>query len=461
MRNQHGAYRRQEPQRRGAVLVWFAILIFALLPIVALVVHTGMITLTRRQMQTAVNSAAVEGLRFRDAVPELWRTDTRTDLVECCDPPPEDENSSEYATWLDCARRWSAGRQVSMVFDDDLNPDNDDVLQLGAGPAIAFDDEVTDISLPGTDFKASRTIRSANIGVYDPQLEFNVSDERHGDMVSGQYVSEGCHQENGEYFRGDLLIDGDSDVNPFAQCFPDDHNVYDPSIGDDAFLVRLRRTDNNFGLDSVGNVSSSESPVPFLFGRGPFGDADFLSRRERGTIVRATAIAKAVAARTVGWYSSDVGYGLAPIWVRDTVWQAGGTIPLSDSDPSADAQFIIPNVQVVSLGEQLTSGPAIDIDTDPERVVAIFADIENAGRRVVGFGIGLVNSNSAIREVTPQSSAIGHMNVSASMINPNQELTESQWNEVFEEHAKFEPDSLQFDQDLEPLLAPARVRAIQ
>ena len=164
-----------------------------------LIVHLGMVTLTRRQMQTAVNSAAVEGLRLRDDGPPEWNdSPPPDDLIANCGARPT-EGTPEYKDWLDCARRWSANRQIAAVYDDNLNSDGVDTLRLGAGPIIAFDDESTDIALPGTNFKAARTIRSENISVYVPALELNKNNEQHGDMVSGQYNATGSHSEENDY----------------------------------------------------------------------------------------------------------------------------------------------------------------------------------------------------------------------------------------------------------------------
>ena len=60
-RPERGVRSHSSSRRRGVVLTWFAVLLFALLPLMMLIVHLGMVTLTRRQMQTAVNTAALEG----------------------------------------------------------------------------------------------------------------------------------------------------------------------------------------------------------------------------------------------------------------------------------------------------------------------------------------------------------------------------------------------------------------
>ena len=105
--------------RRGSILTWFAVFLFAALPFMALLVHLGMVTLTWRQMQTAVNTAAIEGLRFRD---ELSDADRRVQVQEL----------------------------VSALFDDDLDSSNGDTMQFGAGPDIEFDSN-SGIALPDAD----------------------------------------------------------------------------------------------------------------------------------------------------------------------------------------------------------------------------------------------------------------------------------------------------------------------
>ena len=52
--------------RGGYTLVFFAMLMFALMGLAALVIDIGFARLTQRQMQTAVDSAALEGLRWKD-----------------------------------------------------------------------------------------------------------------------------------------------------------------------------------------------------------------------------------------------------------------------------------------------------------------------------------------------------------------------------------------------------------
>ena len=55
--------------RAGYALVLFVMIFFGLMGLAALVIDMGFARLAQRQMQTAVDSAALEGLRWRDGVP--------------------------------------------------------------------------------------------------------------------------------------------------------------------------------------------------------------------------------------------------------------------------------------------------------------------------------------------------------------------------------------------------------
>ena len=61
--------RRRGPKRDGYVLVLVVMLLFGIFAMAALVIDIGFARHAQRQMQTAVDSAALEGLRFRDQVP--------------------------------------------------------------------------------------------------------------------------------------------------------------------------------------------------------------------------------------------------------------------------------------------------------------------------------------------------------------------------------------------------------
>ena len=94
------------------MLAQFALIVFAMLAVLTLVVDLGLVTLTRVQMQNVADAAALEGVRFRN---------TRED---------------GYAS--DCVRRIAARDLVRMTFDDDGDIDAGDARQFGAGPVWDF-----------------------------------------------------------------------------------------------------------------------------------------------------------------------------------------------------------------------------------------------------------------------------------------------------------------------------------
>ena len=71
--------RRRRADRAGYALVLFIMMFFGLMGLAALVIDMGFARLAQRQMQTAVDSAALEGLRWRDAqlqdFPQGWQQD--------------------------------------------------------------------------------------------------------------------------------------------------------------------------------------------------------------------------------------------------------------------------------------------------------------------------------------------------------------------------------------------------
>jgi hypothetical protein len=113
-------------RRGGYVLVLVALLLFGLMAMAALVIDLGFARLTQRQMQTAVDSAALEGLRGK----------------------VETEMPFAYSN-----RQTNASRILQFHFDDDLNPTNgDDGIdgsggQFGAGPLAGFTNGAGDPSL--------------------------------------------------------------------------------------------------------------------------------------------------------------------------------------------------------------------------------------------------------------------------------------------------------------------------
>jgi hypothetical protein len=253
---------------RGYVLIVVALLLPALLGLAALVIELGLARWTQRQMQTAVDGAALEGLAGRDG-PEL------PDL-----PPPEER------------RRGAAARHIQQVLDDDLNPDNGDPLAVGAGPRW----ELTG-GIPwshGT--YAAQTLTLPEVFVYDPEPALNLANAPEGDLVAGVFDAEADRRsrESADYLRADFA----------------------PTLdGDDAFLVRLRRTTEV--LDPARGQTGG--PIPFLWGQG-----SLLSplRRAQGISVRATGIAQGRRALAAGRSYPEQGVsGVTAVAATRPAWE--------------------------------------------------------------------------------------------------------------------------------------------
>lgn len=308
--------------RRGTVLVLFAIFLFVLLPLLALVIDMSLVSLTRRQMQSAVNAGALEGLRVRD-----------------------DDN---FPTHADKRER------VRLIVRETLR-------ESGAGPHVEYENG---IPLPGTDFQAGATVRAETLGPYVPaDLALNLNpddtplDDYTGDMAAGQYSSNASDHREGPVDDGanDPELDEPYERKDFktATSQTGTGNDYDAARPDDAFLVRLRRVS---GEVPVSGVSTVGPPVPFLFGRGPYGNADggpeLLNGRERGTHVRATAIASTVPALTVGSRdAADSRLGALNLQLNVTLLPSpSGTLPIG-GDLATNVQVLnLPVEQAISVG---------------------------------------------------------------------------------------------------------------
>jgi len=278
------------------MLAQFALIVFALFGVLSLVTDIGYVRLTQVEMQAAADSASLEGLRLRNS-----------DL------------SDGFAA--DCQRRIAARDVVRRTFADDVDPSTGETrVRSGAGPIIGFDAEGVG------DLNARQRI-TPEFAMYRPNLQLNQTTPsganlEYGDMVSGSFVYTIGSREDASYAR----LDGDfarSAIVPapdtgFAAC-PDTVPVdafgnptwpeppaSGPIVGpgDQAFLVRLRRTNDFGGLDNVDGVSTSGPALPLLLGRGTTilarQEGDSYSVRHHGITVRATSIANARPALRVG-----------------------------------------------------------------------------------------------------------------------------------------------------------------
>lgn len=254
---------REESPRSGTVLILFALLLIPLLGLLALGIDLGFAKLARRQLQTAADTASVEGLRWRDRLPP------GPDLEAL----GEDPTDPTLLTRQDEIRRRMARALVRNQFADDSGGTG-----AGAGPVAEFTDGIE----IGGGFRASAQYSPEDFERFIPEPELNLDDEAFGDMVAGTRIPGVTPDETDTYLRDDFAV----------------------APGGDAFLVRLRRTGEDFSGST--EVASSGPPLPFLFGRGALLRAEgadpqaILARRERGTRVRATSIADLRPALSVG-----------------------------------------------------------------------------------------------------------------------------------------------------------------
>ena len=285
------------------MLVQIALIAFALSGLLSLAIDIGYARLSQSQMQNAADSAALEGLRQRDAVRN-----------------PANGNPIAYAS--DCVRRAAANRMVHWTFDDDFDyASGDPDYQFGGGPVLGLDDGVTNLH-------ALQTVTVPDPHVYKPDLQMNQQNAVYGDMVSGRfcYTTDPVPSEGGTYELQDIVCTepqhatgtySRGDFNPnltvpglpatVNQCPAADEAPPNPfpaggtgnltGADDGAFLVRLRRSNDFQDMPNQmeEGVASSGPSLPLTFGKGTtiHGDdpsSDYSVRRD-GLTVRATAIA--------------------------------------------------------------------------------------------------------------------------------------------------------------------------
>jgi Flp pilus assembly protein TadG len=279
---------RRRHNRRGTVLVLFVLLIFGIMAIAGLAIDLGFVMQTRRTMQAAVNTAALEGLR---------------------NGPP------------------AASDMAHEVFRD---PNNQ--IVFGAGPNVVLEGG---IPLGDGGYLASQTIIQQSSQVWQPPaLNTNASAEQDGDIVPGQYVPDAINHNEG------------------VEGVPYQRYDFNPAVAadqQDAMLVRMRRTtEAQNGTLSPG--ATGGPPVPLLFSRGDplllYGGSTLLAT---GVPVRATAIARwslVSSVRSPVYYANPASPTqlllpialTVPFWTvgdqpaATTIWNAFGdaTNPLSD-----------------------------------------------------------------------------------------------------------------------------------
>jgi hypothetical protein len=430
---------------------------FVLMAVAALVLDVGFAIVTRRQMQTATDSAALEGLRWRDAVP---------------DPASADDT-----------RRRNARDLLQRVFLDQDPPQPDDHRNFGAGPVVGFSDEnAVDL---GDGFKASETLsvpvegadqgfNPAGYNPFDPDRPFQLngygtgesSNHRAGDMVSGTYQDGQPHTEAGDYSRQDFL--------------PDTAAPSNTTPAGDTFLVRMRRS--NEGQQADLGLSSGPS-VPYLFGRGSLLASQL---KGQGITVRAASIANARPVMSVGRHFSvgqDQFPGVTSFGLSYTYWKQfaqpksnppppGTTIAQAQPSlgPGADGQYLAwPVGRLPSIGWSVATLPApVNPPSPPDSTqtnnyVPIYDTVDGADR-IIGFGLIRVVTNNPLK-IDILSGAIASMNASVCLPEGIQDttITGPIANDVIARNLALNRDATTVNDSiprrLPVLLAPALVRS--
>jgi hypothetical protein len=455
----------------------FVMLVFAFFAIAGLAIDMGYASLTQQEMQVATDTAAVEGIRLRNAESTINHSDDH--------------------------RREKVSHIVRLEFDDDMKPsgnawaindpednpadyDDADHMHIGAGPGMQVPGEV-----------GNQHISTSNETTVwdDPVLRYNAENKRYGDMVSGTYRPDAEHVELGDtYERPDFDPGMDGNESLFQ------------SLG---FLVRMRRV-SGISVDGGQNpydtepyVSYRGRPVPFLFSLGSLmhgNGTSSMDPRQAGITVRATAIAVGRPALRAspppklpdGTPIMDEALtglehpmiGLYPFalsldyWVSRVVPGPNSTDPLAtwhkyqnvqispdgtmvvlqeDNTPLLDAngQPIIAGHFApygTSVGQAVTAAPPANFDQQPYGYVAIYTDIpSDTGNvsRVIGYGFCTAEPDPALPpdvkriksgiegwgtggDMSPVKAWIGPNGISARLDADAPNLTAEEWAVVFD-----------------------------
>ncbi len=382
--------------RRGNVLVFFAFFLFAAFAIAGLVADMGVARLTQMQMQTAADSAARDGLRFRDDLPAAWRPNGTTPpnlpqaLTNQVGPQPNtpyDPTNPAWQTWIDGARRFAASNLVAVTFDDDLNPANGDLQKFGAGPVASVTNTM------GDQLSGIITLPPEGPPVYKPTLQPNTTNTPNGDLVSGAYGW------NASYDAPTATADESSDYSR-RDFIPGSVTGTATQTG---FLARLRRSNEDF-MASTGTASNGPA-ITFLFGRG-----SMLARSsstggltvESGITVRATAIAAAgtIPLRpqagstptttighvlSVGAVDSTNGIrGVAPFGLTATYWASLNNA--TNASNGTDTATVNPATGVITSNLAPPIGTANTNATEAGIVGANFGQLTTVGQTYTGVG---------------------------------------------------------------------------
>lgn len=327
------------------MLVQCLLLMFGLLGIAAVAVDLGLARITQEQMQSGVDTAAMEGMRMRDDLPELQRRGV--------------------------AREFAAATYA--------NPDPASGRSFGAGPVIG-------LSGGETAANALQTISLSNDPQYRPCLALNLPNAGNGDMVSGTFLPEGNGPD--EYTR-----DLNPDDSKGAFLVRMRRTGYFPEGSPDA-----AQPDPNCA-SSQGTVSAGP-PVPLLFGMGSTvrqSDTSDYSVRKHGFTVRATAVAAGRPARRVAPEF------VAPFTISRSVWAETTSNVTYTLTVTADGRIIDSNTGVMfgytvtqsltAIGDRFVVGGLLEPLRREVAYVPIYDTVERHPNAVVGYAFAYIASS--------------------------------------------------------------------
>lgn len=358
-------------EQRGAVLVMFALLLVGVFGLLGVVLDAGRMRVVEQQLDAGVESAALEGLRFKDLEGDAHR---RTRAI------------------VAIARQW----------DDDLDPSNGDTLGVGAGPLPI----VAGTTALGGDLLVAPEAASR---MWKPAegMQQNLGNATHGDLVAGAHLPGGPPIESDSFERADFLPAGAGSSPAQLAAAP-------------ALLVRLRRATARLALDRRPGESSSGPAMEWLWARGsawlePGADGGEQGRAD-GTTVRATAIAASEPALVVsdhptGWTA------LATFALRsepDSPWQttpSGSTLTL---ELGANGELTLAGAEAGvalasparAVGGAMSPAAAPPTDVPPTVLVVPVYAIRGGDRRVLGFTLATAEVTGSSLTITRRPAAV-------------------------------------------------------
>ncbi|MEM7201552.1 MAG: pilus assembly protein TadG-related protein [Planctomycetota bacterium] len=365
------------------MLVLCAILLVGLFGLLGAVVDGGRLRTTKQQMDAGAESAALEGLRFKDRVDDegLYTPDEH--------------------------RRLRAVTALQRQWDDDLDLTSD-ALGLGAGTLPVVE--------PGIDTPLGGRInvpvdrralgwRPADAMLPGPQ--HNAVNARHGDLVAGAYVEgAGVAVEDDAFNRTDFAPVAAGSGGEVLAAAP-------------AFLVRLRRAGSRLALDEQPGESTKGDPFEWLWARGivwhePTAEAPGIASRTDGVTVRATSIAAATRALLVA-DAPDGSVTIAPFALVGDVtaaWAATGVGAGLDLQIDPSGSLILAGEQGVWLGVPARLVGDEIVPTPPGEVLPPTGDLivpvygRGDVRRVAGFTLASATRSGTTLTIVRRRGAV-------------------------------------------------------